>query len=154
MNKQLHEILSGSIAIEKKLGSHYRNLCALFPEDHGFWCGLADEKDSHSENIRSSRNQFLHERLPDQKFDGEIEHSRRFALQIDTVIEKYKHSPPTTVLALAQALELEMISGEFYLNFSSRLPFNNAVIDLLSYMIAENANYVRRLQEMINRRIK
>jgi len=148
----IEEIFDESIAQERKVATLYRLFAKIFSEEADFWACLAEEEEEHAVIIHSAKEHLFSEGLfPLQALDPDLDNIRKINTGLDRLTQHFKEVPPTLKEALLQALELEMISTEYYYSFAMNLPFKTPALELLRSLTGENRYHVSKIMQVIRK---
>jgi len=109
------DIVRESIALELNVSEIYLLFHHLFPDDEEFWMQLVLEERNHAELLRYGLNYYEpHGRFPRKLLCSKLSLLQTVNRDLSRMIENYRSSPPSRIVAFNTALYLERSAGELH----------------------------------------
>jgi ferritin len=149
--KNLKQTIDESILLEENLSTLYMVYASFFEEDSAFWKKLSEEEVRHAEIIAKAGKIEIHP-------DGVISAMLYTMLQdisednnnINTMIDKYQHHPPSREDAFNTALSFEKSATEIHFQKFMAKHSENILFQLFQKLNAEDKDHLVRIRDYMN----
>lgn len=116
MSESMKQLIEEAIKLELNMADIYVSFHDRFPEDAGFWWGLAVEEKKHASLIMHCKQHLLNSELfPSETIDESLAAIIKINNTMEGILRQEAGSPPPDrAIAFRLALELEESAGEIH----------------------------------------
>jgi hypothetical protein len=140
------QLIDESIKLELNVADLYTIFCKAFPGDYAFWSKLALEEEHHASLIRGARDAWLPGReFPHELLAPKVDMLLETNSKLVSLLEEYRHNPPSREIAFNVAFNLEESAGEVHFQRAMEQPPTSTIMEVFQLLNRDEKDHARRI---------
>jgi hypothetical protein len=150
MDDRSESIYWETLSLETKEVEYDHLLSTLFKEDERFWSELSDDEQNNAWLLQRIKDVFLEGGfLQSEELDSDLADICNINYYADKIMSRYGSMPPTKLIALMDAINMESSSREFILHLAGNKPDQNVEIKLLKKLAQAKTDHLKKITEKL-----
>ena len=149
------EVIDESIKLELNVSKLYTLFHEIFPDHGDFWWTLSIEEKNHASLLLTGKNHFGSiGMVPKKLLATRLEMLEMTNYELQFLIDKFTHTPPSEEDAFDLAIQIEESAGEIHFQNFMQNNSDNPLEEIFHKLNSDDANHAERIRSYKEKYVK